>query len=145
MTPPKDTTIYLLEIFLPGLHLLCNKQNAPLYTPLYLSSINYNKMSTKESLRSQRKINEHCSCSWPSALDSSKVQSSTSCTTRDIQYNFHCHNAYTRVRTHTNTQSLSLSVCLSLYFFFFFFFFTTNPSSVDWNGASESTKAVDLK
>jgi hypothetical protein len=29
MTPPKDTTIYLLEIFLPGLHLLCNKQNAP--------------------------------------------------------------------------------------------------------------------
>ncbi len=114
------------------------------YTPLYLSSINNNKMSTKESLRSQRKIKEHCSCSWPSPLDSSKVQSSTSCTTRDIQYNFHCHNAYTRVRTHTNTQSLSLSVSLSLYFFFFFFF-TTNPSSVDWNGASESTKAVDLK
>jgi hypothetical protein len=145
MTPPKDTTIIYWRF--SCLVCICSVISKMLhrYTPLYLSSINNNKMSTKESLRSQRKINEHCSCSWPNALDSSKVQSSRSCTTRDIQYNFQCHNAYTRACTHTNTRSLSFSLSLSLYFFFFFFFFTTNPSSVDWNGASESTKAVDLK
>jgi len=139
MTPPKGTTIIYWRF--SCLVCICSVISKMLhrYTPLYLSSINNNKMSTKESLRSQRKINEHCS--WPNAVDSSKVQSSTSCTTRDIQYNFHCHNTY----THAHTLSLSLSVCLSLYFFFFFFFFTANPSSVDWNGASESTTAVDLK
>jgi hypothetical protein len=115
MTPPKDTTIIYWRFYC--LVCICSVISKMLhrYTPLYLSSINNNKMSTKESFGSQRKINEHCSCSWPNALDSSKVQSSTSCTTRDIQYNFHCHNAYTSVHAHTNTQSLSLSLFLLLF------------------------------
>jgi hypothetical protein len=113
MTPPKDTTIIYWRF--SCLVCICSVISKMLhrYTPLYLSSINNNKMSTNESLRSQRKINKHCSCSWPNALDSSKVQSSTSCTTRDIQYTFHCHNAYTHA--HTHTLSLSLSVCVSLF------------------------------